>query len=163
MKVFGMEKRSLFLFLGLIVWISSCRTNVDPKMESARIFFENISGTWKLEGKPLYEAWTKDENNFKGNVYTVVDKDTLIRERVDLLLSDTVCVYRVQVKNQNEGKPIDFMLRAAGNNMVFFENPEHDFPTSIRYELKAIDTLLAQTSGIIDGKTKTIEFLYHRE
>ena len=41
----------------------------------------------------------------------------------------------------------EFPLADIGENFVLFENPEHDFPKQIRYELAKDGTLHARVSG----------------
>lgn len=160
MNSFETGKISIYLFV--ILLLTTCHPVKDPDGEAVRSLFKDIQGTWKLVNKPLYESWSPEGKDFMGKVILVKNNDTIIRETIQLILSDTACIYRVRVPDQNEGKPVDFLLRDVEGKMVVFENPFHDFPTSIQYELKSKDTLVARTFGIIKGKEKKIEFRYLR-
>jgi hypothetical protein len=45
---------------------------------------------------------------------------------------------------------------------VVFENREHDFPQRVGYERTAGDELLAWIEGARQGRSRRIEFHYHR-
>jgi hypothetical protein len=51
-----------------------------------------------------------------------------------------------------------FRSTAIGATSVVFENPQHDFPRAIGYQLAAPDSLLAWIEGPRDGRTRRIEF-----
>ena len=58
-----------------------------------------------------------------------------------------------------------FALVKHSATMVEFNNPAHDFPTTVRYTLQAADELLAQIEGPSKGPgkgTKVIDFRYRR-
>ena len=50
-------------------------------------------------------------------------------------------------------------MRVSEREAVF-ENPQHDFPQRISYELKGDGTLLAAIEGTKNGKTRRVEFPY---
>ena len=62
---------------------------------------------------------------------------------------------------QPKGRPpTDFKLIKLEDKAVVFENPDHDFPRIIRYQLKSDGTLLAQIEGKLRGKVSTQSFAY---
>jgi hypothetical protein len=56
----------------------------------------------------------------------------------------------------------DFPLADFGERFVLFENPEHDFPQRIRYELDAAGALHARVSGDVAGKERSEEWTWKR-
>ncbi len=61
------------------------------------------------------------------------------------------------------GKPgVIFDLKETGSNRVVFENPQHDFPTRIIYELKANGQLLGRIEGTQNGQSVAQDFLFSR-
>jgi hypothetical protein len=64
---------------------------------------------------------------------------------------------------QPEGRPpTAFKQTASGENWIRFENPQHDFPTSIQYRREG-DVLKAEIAGPgKDGKEKVIPFPYQK-
>ncbi|HEY8272874.1 MAG TPA: DUF6265 family protein [Pseudobdellovibrionaceae bacterium] len=61
------------------------------------------------------------------------------------------------------GKPgVTFDLKEMGANRVVFENPQHDFPTRIIYELKSKGQLLGRIEGIQNGQSVVQDFLFSK-
>jgi len=55
-----------------------------------------------------------------------------------------------------------FLSNTATDEMVVFENPEHDFPQKVGYQRMGADSLLAWIEGNDKGKPRRIEFAYRR-
>jgi hypothetical protein len=51
-----------------------------------------------------------------------------------------------------------FKMVSMNENEVVFENPEHDFPTRIIYQLMSDGSLLGRIEGIDKGTPRTAEF-----
>ncbi len=51
--------------------------------------------------------------------------------------------------------PTEFKLKETQGKKVIFENPEHDFPQRIIYELKEGNKLVARIEGEINGEIKS--------
>jgi len=51
-----------------------------------------------------------------------------------------------------------FMLVTTSDNLVVFENPEHDFPQRLTYRLVDADHLLATAEAESDGQLVSIDF-----
>jgi hypothetical protein len=109
-----------------------------------------------------YENWVKSGDTlFSGESYTVRDGDTVFTEQLKIeKLGDDV-FYTAIVKH-NPG-PVSFKLVELDDNKAVFENPEHDFPNRITYELRDNSVLYAR----VEGKNKNdedaaIEFFYTR-
>jgi hypothetical protein len=64
------------------------------------------------------------------------------------------------VAQPNGQPPTAFKLTKWGDKLVEFENPDHDFPQVIRYQMKSDGTLLAQAEGKRGGKMSTLSFPY---
>lgn len=60
------------------------------------------------------------------------------------------------------GQPVaTFLSTTVSASQVVFENPSHDFPQQIGYQLKE-DALLAWIAGLQSGKSRRVEFSYKR-
>jgi hypothetical protein len=60
------------------------------------------------------------------------------------------------------GQPVaTFMSKTVSSSQIVFENPLHDFPQQIGYQLKE-DALLAWIAGSQNGKSRRVEFAYKR-
>src|SRR5262245_21426345 len=57
----------------------------------------------------------------------------------------------------------EFALADVGEDFVSFENPEHDFPKVIRYELTKDGALHARVSGDPGGKEQALEWTWKKQ
>jgi hypothetical protein len=111
-------------------------------------------GLWhQIEGPGLisYEQWKEvDDRHFAGLSWTLFNaKDTIFSEKIELVAEGEDIFYIPTIK-QNNG-PVRFKMKSLVGDTVIFENPEHDFPQIIRYEMG--DTLLnASVSGTKNGE-----------
>lgn len=124
-----------------------------------------LLGSWHNQTpKALFvEEWTKqNDSTYAGKSYTLVNKDTVSSETVQLVQRNGQLYYIPTVKKQNGGLPVSFTLTTATAGALSFENPEHDFPQKISYQLISKDSLLATISGISKGKLRSIPFPMHR-
>lgn len=81
--------------------------------------------------------------------------DTLFAEKVEIKYGK-LKQYIPQVNNQNGGEPVVFTITQSDDSSFTAENPEHDFPQLIHYQLRK-DSLIAY----IEGKNKAGKL--HRE
>jgi hypothetical protein len=59
--------------------------------------------------------------------------------------------------------PTAFRLTSADGGRFVFENPEHDFPTTIVYARIGVDSLLARIEGPMNGAPRSIDFRFVRQ
>jgi len=105
------------------------------------------------------ETWQKvNDTLFTGQSYFIKGSDTLNSETISLQQHDTSVFYVPLVEGQNDNKPIFFKLTFSDGTNAVFENPEHDFPQKIVYQLKENDSLIATISGNNNGKIRSIRF-----
>ncbi len=121
----------LFLFL-------SCKPATNPDLS----FF---IGTW-YDGNNSYEVWEKSGNGLEGYGYTLSDSIKKISEYLRMYKYKGDLMYEATVPDQNNGKPVSFKLTSSDFSTFIFENPNHDFPTTIKYSRYA-DTLWVEVSG----------------
>lgn len=57
---------------------------------------------------------------------------------------------------------VTFDLKEMTSSRVVFENPQHDFPTRIIYELKANGQLLGRIEGTQNGQSVAQDFLFSK-
>lgn len=101
----------------------------------------------------LSESWVKqNDSTFNGESYFVIENDTVFAESIQLEERKNQLLYVVTVPNQNEEKPVSFTLTKDSSNQLVFENPNHDFPNTIIYNKVGKDSLVAEISGMKDGK-----------
>jgi hypothetical protein len=124
--------------------------------------FSWLVGTWKLietrseqTNKSEYEEWhtVTGKDILQGKSYRVVGKDTTIQEGI-ILLRDAKDFYYVPDVAGNQG-PVRFKMVQWRHGYFQAENPAHDFPKVIRYQLRGKE-LNAEIEG--DGKIKAYHF-----
>ena len=96
--------------------------------------FHFLAGTWKTEGKQSFETWQLNKSGeMKGNDYKLKGGQKEIGEELMIHIVAGKVIYTARVLNQNEGKPVDFVLNTSVKDKFSFENPTHDFPKKIQY------------------------------
>ncbi|ESU22744.1 hypothetical protein FEDK69T_20040 [Flavobacterium enshiense DK69] len=109
-------------------------------------------GNTSAEGN-LTETWKQEnDSTFVGESFITAAIDTVFHENVVLQQKNDSLFYNVTVKGQNNDKPVAFYMTTANDEQVVFENPKHDFPNKITYSLISSDSLVAEISGMKDGK-----------
>ena len=129
-----------------------------------------IAGVWSMPvgDKPedgfIIESWIKvNDTLYSGRSYKVIDGDSTLTETIQLILKGTDLFYIPTVQAQNNQQPVSFRLTRQEGMKFTFENPEHDFPTTIVYEFRNDSTLKASISGTINSELKTMDFEYTRK
>jgi len=122
---------------------------------------EWLIGTWenKTPRGSMYESWAKiSDDELSGKSYMLKEKDTVVFETIRLVQEQNSLFYIPNVKNQNGGLPVRFATKTVSDMELVFENPQHDFPQIISYTKISKDSLVAEISGIINGKERKQTF-----
>lgn len=123
---------------------------------------EWLIGTWEhrpAPGKSIYETWTRaGGETLSGTSYMLRDKDTLVFETIKLVQKNEQLLYIATVRRQNNGVPVAFTSKKISDTELVFENPEHDFPQTIRYTRIGTDSLVAEISGTKNGTERKQTF-----
>jgi hypothetical protein len=117
--------------------------------------YDWLLGTWKNTTKQhaIFESWSKKSNTeFRGISYLLDDQDTVVLEYIRLVQEDNELFYIPTVKDQNDSLPIRFSINFASKTELVFQNQQHDFPQTIKYQRVAKDSLVAEISGINNGE-----------
>lgn len=115
-----------------------------------------LEGTWKMENREIYERWDKlNDNSLKGFSFTFQGTVMTVSEYLDIALSDNRIVYTASVLNQNQGEAIGFTLTKS-DSIFAFENPNHDFPKKIEYQVLSDTELMVKVS---DGGQEGFSYL----
>lgn len=82
-------------------------------------------------------------------------------EFMSIVEKDGTLVFIAQPGGQ---APTEFPLKEADNGIATFENPDHDFPQRIIYEIagEGLNELKARIEGTIDGKARSMDWSYKR-
>jgi hypothetical protein len=127
--------------------------------------FHWFIGSWQNESKTgiLTETWTVlNDSVFSGTSYLIEKGDTQFSEQMSIKQRGNDIFYIPVVKDQNNGKPTLFKLNNLPNvqpedKVARFENPLHDFPQIVLYQLKG-DSMLAEIAGKLDGQSHVEKF-----
>lgn len=151
-----MKNLRFLIITGACLAMLSCKKEINPELAKAGW----IKGKWenKVTGGRFTETWTQENDSvFKGESFFIEEKedksvDTTFAEYIDLAVINGVLTYTVSVKNQNGEKPVPFRLTSATEKQLVFENPKHDFPDKIVYTKINNDSIVAEISGLQNGR-----------
>lgn len=103
------------------------------------------------------EIWVKKSNKeFVGKGINLKGLDTSFVEKLKLIVRENKIYYVADVPENKE--PVLFEMTDQTGTQVTFENPNHDFPKKIVYELN--DRKLKAT---ISGNGKSIDYFFERK
>ena len=109
----------------------------------------------------LYEGWQKiNDTLLQGGSYKIKGHDTIYLERVSLKHTPKGIFY-VPIVKENNMQTVSFKLTSHNNNSFVFENPEHDFPKRVIYELVSSDSMHAYIDDGINS-TKRSDYFYRK-
>ncbi len=120
-----------------------------------------LLGNWghKTAQGQLTESWQKtNDSTYAGQSYFIKAKDTLFAETIVLSENKGDLLYTVTVAGQNGDLPVAFKLTSGTASQLVFENPAHDYPKKITYNLIRNDSMVAQISGTQQGKPVSEQF-----
>ena len=168
LKTNSMKKISCILLL--VILLVACKKDpklktVDSKSYTKIEQLHWLVGHWenKTELEQSFENWTKaNDSTLVGHSFTLIGSDTVFAERVALKqLGDTMFL-NVIAYQQNDDQPVTFKLSSNKDGVFTFENPEHDFPSSISYSNPVQDSIHAWIEGQVNGEFRKIDFLFKR-
>lgn len=154
-----MKRNILFSLFIISIAVSSCNSE-EPRLQKEieeKISLEKadwLLGSWEdasEEGR-LSETWVKSSNNsYKAETYLVYGTDTVFREysRINKAGKTLHCI--ITIPDQNNAKPVVFKLSKQEDDLLVFENQQHDFPQVITYTHKG-DSVIAEISGMQKGE-----------
>lgn len=136
---------------GLVVACKNEKTVKERNIEKASW----LIGSWENQSQygDLSETWQKKNDSlFLGQTFFIKGKDTLHAESIELREVDGNLIYSPTVKGQNDDKPVAFQMTASSEKQLVFENKAHDYPQKIVYNKITNDSIVAEISGIQQGK-----------
>ena len=162
-----------YAFLSLLLFTAiGCSSDTDMSEKlSTDYSYEKLNkahwllGDWQQQTEDgiLLEHWERmNDSTYNGSSYMLIGKDTSSAESMVFMERGDTVTYIPTVRDQNNNQAVKFTLTKSGDSLLIFENPLHDFPQKISYELLSEDSILAEVSGKMEGKVKTISFPYVR-
>lgn len=141
-------KHQTGLFLIILSFTSSAWSQSPVALDFTKLSW--LEGTWTRTngtkpGRSAHERWEKSsEQELRGYGVTLQGQDTIFLEKITVLVKDNAIYYVADVP-QNQ-QPVYFKFTEITESGFVCENPEHDFPKKISYQLES-DKLKAQISG----------------
>jgi Domain of unknown function (DUF6265) len=137
--------------------------------QDANIHFKqlrSLEGNWTMQTRrgPLFESWMiVNDSCLRGKTYRLMNNtDTILLEEVQIVQKGTAIFYIPIVEGQNNGEPVLFKFVKIENGTFTFDNPEHDFPQRVIYQLPKNDSLHAWIEGLDKGSYRKTEFYYKK-
>ncbi len=128
--------------------------------------FKWLEGSWTMTTKrgALIESWkTSAENKMEGSskLFYKTGQERVM-ENLELVFENGKYYYISKVNNQNNNEPVWFTITSHSEKGFVAENPEHDFPKRITYELVNEDSIHAWIDGGPSMTDKKSDFYYSR-
>jgi uncharacterized membrane protein YciS (DUF1049 family) len=152
--------------LFLIVIFLLCRAAIHAQNGQAlfkKLFL--LAGTWRMETKKgmLFENWEiVNDSTLLGKSYRVSNNDTTLLETMSFSIRNDEIMFIAVANGQNNNTSVGFRLRSAEKDIYIFENPDHDFPQRVIYELPKDNSLHAWIEGNSQGQLKRSDYYYSK-
>jgi hypothetical protein len=149
-------KHTFFMLLFVLLSASTFAQNIHNDFAKLKW----LAGTWKRvgmkSGKTGTETWAiVSPTKMTGKGVTLKGIDTAVVEKLSLIIKDNQIFYVADVKENPE--PVYFKLTTVTDNSFVCENPEHDFPKKIAYNLAE-----GKIHATISGNGKSIDYYFTR-
>jgi Domain of unknown function (DUF6265) len=163
-QLFLREKTMKNLWLSIALFFSASMVN---GQQVSRTTLNNLAklswltGTWTRTNNEMdrtgMERWQKSSSmELRGIGVSIKGKDTLFVEKLRILVRQNDLFYVADVPENQ--MPVYFKLTEVTDTGFICENPEHNFPKRISYQLDG-DKLKATISG--DGKA--VDYLFVKQ
>lgn len=123
-----------------------------------------LAGHWRMEkaGRVVDEQWMAPVAGVMLGMGRTVAKERVIEhEFLQIRVGPGGDLF--YVASPSGQATTTFQLKTLTDREVVFENPNHDFPQRVMYELRPDGSMLAAVEGAnADGTTRRIEFPYAR-
>ena len=154
-------KNSITILVLLLAFTACKNADSEGKEKDKIVLAHWLLGNWEnksVEGS-LTENWEKvNDSTYQATSYFIKGKDTLHFESINLQQKGEALTYLATVKGQNDDKPVAFNLTTSTEKQLVFENLKHDYPQKISYTQISKDSIVAEISGIQQGKPSTEKY-----
>jgi hypothetical protein len=124
-----------------------------------------LLGEWQKEDSlgVLKEIWTqKDDSTYSGLSYYIKEKDTIHREKIELMQNKEALIYTTIIEGQNGNNPLLLQLTKDTDSLLVFENPKNEHPQKIEYKLVNAKNVICTITGIQNGKRLIDEYNFSK-
>jgi hypothetical protein len=151
-----------FTFLLLFTAVSFLSCNSD----GIAFKLSKLEGNWfHKEGETLMvEIWeSAGKHHLKGTGKIIEQGEEQVSEYLELKMMNGVLHYIATLPDQNEGVPVHFFATSVEEKKIVFENPDHDFPQFISYEILDEMNMVVKIGKLpIENSPQMMEFNYSR-
>lgn len=157
-----------FVIISCIILVSAAFSNKENSNAADMHSFDWLIGKWKMETKKgiIYEKWkSSNDSTLSGKSMLVKNTtgDTVFLEKIQLVYRNKEYFYIPVAEGQNNNQPVEFKLTSHNETGFVAENPEHDFPKRIIYNLITKDSIHAVVDGGPAIPQKKSNFYYSRQ
>ena len=123
--------------------------------------FPWLMGRWNIQDKNEFEEWSaaSDHKSLHGISYRITGSDTLTTEEIKIIFQDDAFFYVPDVAGSQE--PVMFKITKHDAKSFVAENPDHDFPKTIRYVFNRKENS-EWLQATIEGNGKKISYTFVR-
>lgn len=129
--------------------------------------FKWVIGEWQMERKSglLVESWQQvNDSSFEGKSFMIQkDGQKKILEEMQIVYGQKGYHFISAVPGQNKEQPVSFKITSFSSDKFIAENPDHDFPRRISYELIGLDSLHAWIDGGPANPDQKVDFYFSRK
>ncbi|NUM50738.1 MAG: hypothetical protein HUU48_06440 [Flavobacteriales bacterium] len=148
------------LFVTCAVFAFTCSCTETDEMQ----YVKKLGGKWaseENENSRFFEEWdVLAEGNLIGKGFLLTDGvDTTVSEELKIEKIKNEIFYVATVKNENDNKPVKFLLVENDSQHLVFENKLHDFPQRIKYFFLNDRELKVVVEGEYKGQNESNEML----
>ncbi len=152
-----MKKISFLFFLHLLFCRFVC---AQPSNEESLNKFSWLEGKWERvmnnSNQSGFEEWEWSDDSLKGLGMTIQQGDTVFVEKLSIERKNDNWYYVADVAQNAE--PIYFKMTEIYDTGFVSENPDHDFPKKIEYQMMNDGELNVMISG--DGRS--VPFMFQK-
>ena len=152
------------LLLLVTIFFFQCKSK-EPSQEKNISLFKWLNGSWAMAEKDgvVTEEWKLVNDSLMEGRSDFIKGDTIIPfETIKLYKKDTSFYYEAKAAGQNNELPVGFRITSISDTAFVAENPEHDFPKRITYQLITKDSIHAFIDGGPSMPEKKSDFYYSR-
>lgn len=128
--------------------------------------FSWLNGSWMMETKKgvIVESWkTNNDSTMSGkSSFTKHDEAPRLSETIELVYRKGSYYYIPTASGQNNNKAVTFKISFFDGSGFVAENPDHDFPKRITYQLINKDSIHAFIDGGPKMPEKKSDFYFSR-
>jgi hypothetical protein len=147
----------------LLITLLSAFTMAAYSQANAKKEFDKLkwlNGSWKRTnskaGQSGAETWAiTSPDKLTGKGITMRGKDTAYVEKLSLIIKGNEIFYVADVPDNS--KPVYFKLTQITADSFVCENPEHNFPKKIAYQLSG-----SHIKAVISGNGKSVDYLFEK-